>query len=115
ATALALVVGAGIVHVVAGWNQAANGIASRLGAATVPLLGFVLGAIALARVARRNGHEAAPWALVAGLVLLIGVGIGDVLDLVRSQLPSSLPASVTRSLVAFAIGAGAGCVTAAAA
>lgn len=109
---LTAMITAGVVHVVAGWASAANSVPARLGAILIPAIGVLLGVIAVVRAARRSAEAAAPWVLLAGVVLFIGLGLGDVLDLVRSQLPSSLPADAVRALVALQLGGGVGLVIA---
>jgi hypothetical protein len=99
---------AGILHLVAGWTSAANSVPARLGAIVIPVIGLGLGVVAIVRAATRSPEAAAPWVLLAGVVLFIGLGLGDVLDLVRSQLPSSLPANVVRVLVTLQLGGGVG-------
>jgi hypothetical protein len=110
--ALTAMLGAGTVHVVAGWTSAANSVPSRLGAIVIPAIALALAVIAILRTASRSVEAAAPWVLVAGVVLFVGLGLGDVLDLVRSQLPSSLPANVVRALVTLQLGGGIGLVIA---
>jgi hypothetical protein len=109
---LTAMLGAGIVHVVAGWTSAATSVPSRLGAIVIPAIGLALAVTAILRTSTRTAEAAAPWVLVAGVVLFVGLGLGDVLDLVRSQLPSSLPADAVRALVTLQLGGGIGLVIA---
>lgn len=112
-TLLAMMIG-GVVHLAAGWSGAANSIPSRLGAIAIPTLGLAFAVVALAKLTHDDESAAAPWALLAAMVLFIGLGLGDVLDLLRSQLPSTLSTNVVRALVVLQLGGGIGTAVAAA-
>ena len=113
AAALGAMVAGETLHVVGGWTDLASTNTARLGAQVIPLAAIGLGLFALTRVLRSDPTGAAPWVLIAAVVLVVAGGIGDVLTWFRSQLPWSYADDLARALVALAFGAGVGLVAAA--
>ncbi|MCZ7535771.1 MAG: hypothetical protein M5T61_07470 [Acidimicrobiia bacterium] len=82
------------------------GIGARVLASVYSLLGLAFGAFALAGLARRHAdpYDSVPAALIAALVLTIAGGLAGIPSLLASQLPTSLPYGVARTLVSVALG-----------
>jgi hypothetical protein len=104
---------AGTVQLVGGWSQSAGTTTGRIAAMAMPALAIGLAIIAIERLMRRR-DSAAVWTLLAAVVLLVALGLADILDLFRSQLPTSLPAALVRTIVALEIGGAIGAGIAAA-
>ena len=113
ACALGVLVAGEFAHVVGSWTDIAATNAARLGAQVIPLAAVALGVVALVRVLRTDAAAAAPWVLVAAVVLIVAGGVGDVTTWFRSQLPWSFADGMARALVAIAFGAGIGLALAA--
>ncbi len=109
---VAVLMGGEALHVAGQWGATTAGIGARALAAVYSLLGLAFGAYALKGLARRHAdpYDAVPAALIAALVLTIAGGLAGVPALLASQLPTSLPDAVARSLVALSLGAGTGAV-----
>jgi len=108
------VLGGEVLHVAGAWRDIASGFDNRLGANAMSVLAVVAVALALFQVVRRDGYAAAPWVLLAAVVVGV-VAAGDVLMWTRSQLPSVFAPAFVRLLVAVALGGALGLVVAAAA
>ena len=113
-TALAFLIVGESVHIVGSWSEIASSFGGRLSAQLIPLAAVFLAIAAFARIATRDAEAAAPIALVAAVVVMVAGGISDIAVWWRSQIPSALPGSVTRALVATTFGLGIGVVVAAA-
>jgi hypothetical protein len=99
------------VHVAGIWTASYSGVMSRVGNNTYSLVGIVLGAWAIARLARSDdARDATPLAFVAGIVLVVAGGFTDLASLTRPVLPTRLPHELARALIAVVIGIGTGVV-----
>jgi hypothetical protein len=111
--ALAALGAAGVVQVAGGWSHSAGTTAGRLSAIAMPVLALALVVFAIERLARRR-ESAVAWTMLAAVVVLVALGLADILDWFRSQLPSSLSANAVRAIVAIEIGGAIGAGVAAA-
>jgi hypothetical protein len=115
AGAFAVALVAEVVHVAGSWGATTESTFAKLGSQV-----YAIGGIAFALVAlwlllrRRDPYDATPAALLAGLVLALIGGLADLQVFTRSQLPSTLPAGVTRMAVMLVLGLGTGIAIAAA-
>jgi hypothetical protein len=107
ASLAALVVGE-TAHVLGSWAATTVAGTTKLAASAYALGGIAVAALALVGVVGRGVYAAAPLLLLAGLFLALAGGLADVTTLYRSQLPTTLPATLARFEVAVAIGLGAG-------
>jgi hypothetical protein len=114
AVSLALLVVSDGAHVAGLWGATTASTASRLGESAYSLAGVALGLLALAWMWRRGAGPAVPLVLIAAMFLFVAGGLADVSSLGHSQLPTTLPATVARVLVALDLGLGAGLGAAAA-
>jgi hypothetical protein len=108
AVALVAVIVVEGAHVVGAWNATTLGVGTRLAASVYALGSIVVAIVALAWVAKRGLHAAAPLLLITGLFVGIAGGLADLTVLTRSQLPTTLPDDVARAGVALALGLGIG-------
>ncbi len=113
ASGLILVLAGEVLHVAGAWRDIASGFDNRLGANAMSVLAVVAVVLALAQVLRRDEYAAAPWVLLAAVVVGV-VAAGDVLMWTRSQLPSVFAPAFVRLLVAVALGGALGLAVAAA-
>lgn len=110
--AVAALMGGEALHAIGQWGASTAGIGARVLASVYSLLGLAFGAFALAGLARRHAdpYDSVPAALIAALVLTIAGGLAGIPSLLASQLPTSLPYGVARTLVSVALGVGSGAV-----
>jgi hypothetical protein len=111
--ALGVLIVGEVLHVVGSWSAVASSFAGRFGAEALSIGAIAVAVVSLVKAARASATDAAPWLLVGAVTLVVAGGIGGVTTWWRSQLPSSLPDSLTRALVALAF-AGLGIVLVAA-
>lgn len=115
ATAFAIAASAELAHVVGAWRATTESLATKFGASIYSIGGIAFALVALwLLVRRRDPYDATPAALLAGLVLALSGGLADLPAFARSQLPSTLPAALTRTVVMLALGLGTGITIAAA-
>lgn len=112
AVALALLVGAEAAHIAGLWGASTASTVSKTGSSLYSLAGCIVGLGALALIRRRDPYDATPVVLISAVFLFIAGGLADVTTLSRSQIPSTLPAGVARTLVMAALGLGLGLVVA---
>lgn len=112
--ALAVALAAAFVHAVGAWPVASDSLVDRAANALPTAGALALGIAALALLARRGLHAAAPLLVFAGLFVGIAVGLADLPALSRSQLPTDLPPAVDRLTVALALAGGFGAAAGAA-
>jgi hypothetical protein len=108
AIALGVLIVAETMHVLGVWGATTQSQWSDLAQSAYSIGGIVLAAIALERLVHRGGYAAAPLVLCAGLFLAIAGGLADITTLSHSQLPTTIPDSVTRLAVATVLGLGTG-------
>jgi hypothetical protein len=106
AIALGVLIVAETVHVLGVWGATTQSQWSDLAQSAYSIGGIALAAIALERLVHRGGYAAAPLVLCAGLFLAIAGGLADITTLSHSQLPTTLPDSLTRLAVATVLGLG---------
>ena len=105
AAALGIAVVAEVVHVSGSWGATTASFASKLGSSIYSFGGVVFGVVALYLLARRRDpYDATPAALLAGLVISLTGGLADLPSFARSQLPSTLPDPVTRTMIMLTLG-----------
>jgi hypothetical protein len=116
AVSLAVLVGAAVVQALGEWNAVTLAIGSRIGEHVYVFAGVALGIAAFVWVLRRRGSpfDATPIALLAGLALLLASGLTGLPLLTHSEIPTTLPFAVDRTLIALTIGTGAAVVAIAA-
>ena len=116
AISLAVLVGAAIVQAVGEWGAVTLSVGSRIGEHIYVFAGVALGIAAIVWVLRRRGSpfDATPIALLAGLALLLASGLTGLPLLTHSEIPTTLPFAVDRTLIALTIGTGAAVVAIAA-
>jgi hypothetical protein len=111
---LAVLTAAELVHVVGLWGGSTAASLTKLGQSAYSLAGVLLGLLALGWLRRRGGDPAVPLVLLAAIFLCVAGGLADVTTLGHSQLPTTLPGTLARALVAVTLGGGAGLAVAAA-
>jgi hypothetical protein len=114
AVILLVLTAAELLHVVGLWGGSSAGALTKLGQSAYSLAGVALGVLALAWLRRRGVDSAVPLVLLAGIFLCVAGGLADVTTLGHSQLPTTLPRTLARTLVAVTLGGGAGLAAAAA-
>jgi hypothetical protein len=116
AVSLAVLVGAAIVQVLGEWGAVTLSLGSRIGEHVYVFAGIALGVAAFVWLLRRRGSpfDATPIALLAGLALLLASGLTGLPLLTHSEIPTTLPFNVDRTLIALTIGTGAAVVVIAA-
>jgi hypothetical protein len=77
-------------------------------------VGVALGALGALLRSRREPADATPLVLVAAVILAVGGGLANVTFLLRSQLPTTLPAPLARTFVAVVLGGSIGVLVTAA-
>jgi hypothetical protein len=98
---------AGVVLAYGTWEFAVGSRWARLGSSLYELgAGFMAGIALVLVVRRRRLYDAAPCLLIAGLLVGIGAGLANILWLIRSQLPTTLPHAAGRALVSVSLGIG---------
>lgn len=107
-TALTLLVASDIAHVIGVWDATTASTGSKFAESAYSLAGIGLGLLALAWMWRRGAEAAMPLVLVAGIFLFFAGGLADVGVLGHSEIPTTLPDTLERLLVAFDLGLGAG-------
>jgi hypothetical protein len=107
ASLVLLLLGAG-VQLVGEWHATTLSLASRIGEHVYVFAGLALGVGALIWLAIRRSrpYDATPIALLAGVALLLASGLTGLPLLTHAILPTRLPESFVRVLVATTIGAG---------
>ena len=108
AASLAVLIVGETAHVFGSWAATTVAGSTKLAASAYALGGIAVAALAFVWVVRRGVHPAAPLLLLAGLFLALAGGLADVTALYRSQLPTTLPATLARLEIAATIGLGAG-------
>jgi hypothetical protein len=107
--ALAALVASEIVSVLGQWDGSTAGTGTKLSGTVYSLGGCLVGVVALRSLLRHHDpYDATPMALVAGVFLLIAGGFTGITTITRSQVPTTLPASIARLGVAIALGLGTG-------
>jgi hypothetical protein len=114
ATSLSALVLAALGHVVGLWDATTASTASKLAESAYSLAGIALGVLALAWMWRRGAESAMPLVLIASIFLFVAGGLADVSTIGHSQIPTTLPTTLARLLVAFDLGLGAGLAASAA-
>ncbi len=109
-TALGTLVALELVHLAGAWGASTSGTGTRLSDNVYSIAGVIVGAGALAWLARRRHTDAPPAVLVAAVVLFAVGGLTDLTVLGHSQLPSTLRPETARLVVALVLGIGAGLV-----
>ncbi|MCU1457308.1 MAG: hypothetical protein JWL73_1400 [Actinomycetia bacterium] len=91
----------------AGWSKSVQDIYS--------VAGWVITALALVFLLRRDDpYDATPAVLIAAVFVFLAGGLTDVTELTRSQIPSTLPEWLSRATTTIALGLGFGVLVAAA-
>jgi hypothetical protein len=111
--ALVILVVSETIHVVGAWQASTDSIGSRLLASIYSIGGIAVCVLALWWLRRRDAWAGAPAVLIAGLFVFVAGGLADFTTLTRSQVPTTLPASIARLTVTIALGLGLGLVIAA--
>jgi hypothetical protein len=108
ATSLVLLLAGAGVQLAGEWHATTLSLPSRIGEHVYVFAGIVLGIGALAWLAIRRSrpYDATPIALLAGVALLLASGLTGLPLLTHAVLPTTLPESLVRMLVATTIGAG---------
>jgi putative Ca2+/H+ antiporter (TMEM165/GDT1 family) len=116
--ALTLLVVSGCVIVLIGgeWSATTSGAWTAFLSTAYSILGVAIALAATGAMvrSRRTPHEASALVLVAAVILTFGSGLADITFLDRSQLPTTLPGPVARTLVAVVLGASLGMLVTAA-
>jgi hypothetical protein len=107
ASLLVLIVGE-TAHVFGSWAATSVAGTTKLAASAYALGGIAVAVLAFVWVVRRGVRASAPLLLLAGLFLALAGGLADVSVLYRSQLPTTLPATLARLEVTATIGLGVG-------
>ena len=116
--ALMLLVVSGLVIVLIGgeWSATTSGAWTAFLSTVYSILGVAIALAAGGAMlrSRRTPHEASALVLVAAVILTFGSGLADITFLDHSQLPTTLPGPVARTLVAVVLGASLGMLVTAA-
>jgi hypothetical protein len=109
---LAVLLASSITELVGEWGATTLSFPSRIGEHIYVFAGLALGVFALGwLLLRRNRpYDATPLALLAGVALLLASGLAALPFLTHTLLPSTMPATFVRVLVATIIGTGAATV-----
>jgi hypothetical protein len=108
AVGLALLVACDLTHVVGLWHATTASTGSKLAESAYSLVGIALGVLALLWMRRRGADAATPLVLIAGIFLFFAGGLADIGTIGHSQIPTTLPPTLARMLVAASLGVGAG-------
>jgi hypothetical protein len=106
--ALASLIASESLHLFGLWGATTVSLATRLLAGVYSEVAVILAVGALVLLIRRGAEEAAPAVVVAALFVTIAGGLADLTALFRSQVPTTLPNDLARTVIAVALGVGVG-------
>ncbi len=112
-----LVVSACVIALIGGeWSATTSGAWTAFLSTAYSILGVAIALAAAGAMlrSRRAPYEASALVLVAAVILTFGSGLADITFLDRSQLPTTLPGTVARTLIAVVLGASSGMLVTAA-
>ena len=104
--AIGLAVAADVLHTAGSWLASTASTLTKTYGMSVSIAAWVVGALAIARLAARRDLAARTYLLLAAVFLLLAGGALDLPVLADSQLPSALGPLVTRLSVTVVVGLG---------
>jgi len=113
-TTLALLVTATVVDVVGTWRASTATAGSKFTSSSYALMTALLGVAMIVGLLGSKWQRTVPAVLFAGFALFIVTGVGNIGLLFHSQLPTTAPDWVARTVVTVGLGAGVGLLIAAA-
>jgi hypothetical protein len=114
AITLGLLIAIEILHVVGLWGASTAAVGTKLVESSYSIGGILLAVVALWWMRRRGAEAAVPLVLVATIFLFVAGGLADLTSLGNSQIPTTFPAVLARSLITLTLGLGLGLAAAAA-
>lgn len=107
-SALACLVAAAVVDVVGTWNASSASGGSKLSSSAYAVMSALLGTAVMIALTRSRWRRAIPAVLFAGFGLFVVSGVGNVGVWFASQLPTTAPDWLARSVPMIGLGVGAG-------
>lgn len=105
---LALLVVSSGIDVVGSWAASSAAAGSKIASGSYSAMSLLLGAAMIVSMLRSKWRRAVPAVLFTGFSLFVVTGLGNVGLLLSSQLPTTAPAWLARTVATVGLGAGAG-------